>query len=136
MHIAALLLGIFKRYRCALHQCIPIHAVARKYRNADAASHEQIVPAYMKHLGHRFQKPRRHGNDALRLVDLHQQHGKLIAAQTRQTRQLASATHARDGVAASNTQFQPFGDGLQKFVAQRGSQRLIDLAEVVNIDMQ
>ena len=107
--ISALLLGEFQRHGSTLHQRIPIHAVIRKYRDANAAGHEHLMAADMKRRSHHFQKPAGNRHDTFRLIDLNQQHRKLIATQARQARHGSVSFHTRDGVAAANPLFQPLG---------------------------
>ena len=94
------------------------------------------MPAGFERRPERVEQPLRHARRGFGIGDLRQQHRKLIAAQPRQAGDRAAAAVSGDEVARPHALFETLADRLEQDVAEPRTERLIDVLEPIQIDVQ
>ena len=121
---AAVGLGAVHRQIGILDQLIEIGAVLRRQRDADAGIGRELVTEAFIGLPDRLMNARHEFHDVARVPDGGLDHRELVAAQPRDMIGLADAAPDAGG------------HGLQQFVADMMSERVVDALELVDVDIE
>ena len=122
--VAAQRLGLVHGLVGVLHQVAHFAAVVGEQRDADRGADEDSLALQFEGLAQQVEQLLRHRLGLLGLFERRQQHGELVA------------TQARAGVTGTQGAADAFGGQLQQAVAGGVPQRVVDLLEQVEVEVE
>ena len=124
MGAAAFGLGAVHRQIGVLDQLVEIGAVLRRQRDADAGVGRELMAEALMGLPDRLVDPRHEFDDVVAVAGRGLDHGEFVAAEP------------GDQVGRLEAVLDAGGDGLQQFVADMVSERVVDALEFVDVDVE
>ena len=121
---AAVDLRAIQRQIGILQELITVRPVLRGKGNADAGACHDLVASHVERCVEQLKHPVGESDCLGRLLDRRQDDGELVA------------TQPRHGVRFTRVLHQPFCDDLQQRIANRMSERVVDLLELVEVQVQ
>src|SRR3984893_2958387 len=117
-------LGAVKRYVCPSQQRFRVGGIGSEDGNTDADAASDLVAADDVWLVQAGEEPPRHEAGLVRVLDAGLHDGEFVAAE------------AGDGVAVAHGTAQSLGHQLEECVADRMSQRIVDVLEVIEVEIE